>query len=192
MAQTPSTMLELGTPAPDFTLLEPATFRMVSKADYEGRPLLVAFICNHCPYVLHIKDVFAAFAHEYQERGLGVVAINSNDVTRYADDHPEKMTEMVRRTGFMFPYLYDETQEVARAYHAACTPDFFLFDADHRLAYRGRFDGATPGNDVPVTGEELRAAADALLEGTEVPAEQKPSMGCNIKWKPGNEPEYAA
>jgi len=191
MAKTPSTMLELGTPAPDFTLLEPATFRMVSKSDYEGQPLLVVFICNHCPYVLHIKDVFAAFALEYQERGLGVVAINSNDVTKYAEDHPEKMTEMVRSTGFMFPYLYDETQEVARAYHAACTPDFFLFDREHRLVYRGRFDGATPGNDQPVTGEDLRAAVDAVLEGTEIPQEQKPSMGCNIKWKPGNEPEYA-
>lgn len=192
MARTPSQMLELGTPAPDFTLLEPATFRMVSKRDFEGRPLLVAFICNHCPYVLHIKDVFAAFAREYQDRGLAVVAINSNDVTHHPDDHPEKMTEMVRSAGFTFPYLYDETQEIAKAYHAACTPDLFLFDRDHRLAYRGRFDAATPGNDEPVTGADLRAAADGLLEGTGVPQEQRPSMGCNIKWKAGNAPEYAA
>lgn len=192
MARTPSQMLDLGTPAPDFTLLEPATFRMVSKSDFEGQPLLVAFICNHCPYVLHIKDVFAAFAQEYQERGLAVVAINSNDVTHHPDDHPEKMTEMVRKAGFTFPYLYDETQEVAKAYHAACTPDFFLFDRDHRLVYRGRFDAATPGNNEPVTGADLRAAADALLEDTSAPQDQKPSMGCNIKWKQGNAPEYAA
>ncbi len=192
MAKTPSTMVELGKPAPDFTLLEPATFRMVSRADYAGQPLLVAFLCNHCPFVLHIKDVLAGFAHEYQERGLAVVAINSNDVTKYSEDHPEKMTEMVKKAGFTFPYLYDETQDVAKAYGAACTPDFFLFDSDHELVYRGRFDPATPGNDQPVTGEDLRAAADALLEGTPMPDDQKPSMGCNIKWKPGNAPDYAA
>jgi len=191
MVDTPSQMLELGTPAPDFTLLEPATFRMVSRSDYEGQPLLVAFICNHCPFVLHIRDVFAAFALEYQERGLGIVAINANDVTKYPADHPEKMTEMVRKGGFTFPYLYDETQAVAKACHAACTPDFFLFDRDHRLVYRGRFDGATPGNREPVTGADLRAAVDALLEGTPAPEEQRPSMGCNIKWKAGHEPDYA-
>ena len=191
MARTPSTMLELGTPAPDFALLEPATFRMVAKSDFEGQPLLVAFICNHCPFVLHIKDVFAAFAVEYQARGLAVVAINSNNVAAYPEDHPEKMTELVRRAGFAFPYLYDETQAIAKAYRAACTPDFFLFDAEHKLVYRGRFDPATPGNDEPVTGMDLRAACDAVLEGTAVPDEQNPSMGCNIKWKPDNEPEYA-
>ncbi|MDX1610669.1 MAG: thioredoxin family protein [Halofilum sp. (in: g-proteobacteria)] len=191
MAETPSTMLELGTEAPDFTLLEPATARMVAKSEFEGRPLLVAFICNHCPYVLHIIKVFSVFAQEYQERGIGVVAINSNDVEAYAEDHPEKMTELAKQTGFTFPYLFDETQEVAKAYRAACTPDFFLFDADHRLVYRGRFDAATPGNREPVTGAELRAACDALLEGTPMPEEQRPSMGCNVKWKPGNEPEYA-
>ena len=191
MAKTPSTMLELGTPAPDFTLPEPATARTVSRDDFAGRPLLVAFICNHCPYVLHIKNVFAGFAHEYQERGLGVVAINSNDTARYGEDHPDRMVELARDTGFAFPYLFDETQDVARAYRAACTPDFFLFDAEHRLVYRGRFDAATPGNDEPVTGADLRAAADAVLEGTPMPADQKASMGCNIKWKPGNEPDYA-
>jgi len=191
MARTPSTMRALGTEAPDFTLLDPATFRMVSKSQYEGRPLLVAFICNHCPFVLHIKDVFAMFAAEYGERGIGIVAINSNDITHYPDDHPDRMTELARATGFSFPYLFDETQEVAKAYEAACTPDFFLFDADHRLIYRGRFDAATPGNDEPVTGTDLRAACDALLEGTPMPAEQKPSMGCNIKWKAGQEPAHA-
>lgn len=191
MVQTPSTMRELGTPAPDFTLLDPATLRTVSKSDYADRPLLVAFICNHCPFVLHIKDVFATFAMEYQERGLAVVAVNSNDVTHYPDDHPEKMITMARETGFSFPYLYDETQQVARAYDAACTPDFFLFDANHDLVYRGRFDAATPGNREPVTGEELRAACDALLEGTTIPDDQRPSVGCNIKWQAGNEPDYA-
>lgn len=191
MAKTPSIMRELGTPAPDFTLLEPATFRMVSKEQFSGQPLLVAFICNHCPFVIHIKDVFAAFAAEYAERGIAVVAINSNDITHYPDDHPDRMAELARATGFAFPYLFDETQEVAQAYGAACTPDFFLFDDEHRLVYRGRFDAATPGNDEPVTGAELRAACDALLEGTPMPREQRPSVGCNIKWKPGNEPDYA-
>lgn len=191
MVRTPSTMVELGTPAPDFSLPEPATGRTVSKSEYEGQPLLVAFLCNHCPFVLHIKNVFAAFAHEYQERGLGVVAINANDVSKYPDDHPDKMAEIVRSSGFMFPYLFDESQEVAKAYGAACTPDFFLYDSNHRLVYRGRFDAATPGNNEPVTGEDLRAAADALLEGTPMPDDQKPSMGCNIKWRPGNEPGYA-
>lgn len=191
MAKTPSTMRELGTEAPDFTLLEPATSRLVAKSEFEGQPLLVAFICNHCPFVIHIKNVFAAFAAEYSERGIAVVAVNSNDITHYPDDHPEKMTQLARETGFSFPYLFDETQEVAKAYGAACTPDFFLFDADHRLVYRGRFDGATPGNNEPVTGMELRAACDALLEGTPMPTDQKPSVGCNIKWKAGNEPEYA-
>ncbi len=191
MARTPSTMLELGTAAPDFALPEPATSRTVSRSDFEGRPLLVAFICNHCPYVLHIIRPFATFAREYQERGIDTVAINSNDINAYPEDHPGKMIELAKETGLSFPYLYDETQEVARACRAACTPDFFLFDADHRLIYRGRFDAATPGNNEPVTGEDLRAACDALLEGTPMSQDQRPSMGCNIKWKPGNEPEYA-
>jgi len=192
MAKTPSTMVELGTPAPDFTLPEPATGRTVSKSDAMGQPLLVAFLCNHCPFVVHIKDVLAAFAHEYQERGLAVVGINANDISAYPADHPDRMAEMALESGFMFPYLFDASQAVAKAYGAACTPDFFLFDGDHRLVYRGRFDAATPGNNAPVTGEDLRAAADALLEGTPMPAEQQPSLGCNIKWRPGNEPGYAA
>jgi len=191
MARTPSTMLDLGTEAPDFNLPEPATGRAVAKSEFDGQPLLVAFICNHCPFVLHIIDVLSVFAQEYQRRGLAVVAINANDVAAYPDDAPEKMVELARRTGFGFPYLYDESQAVAKAYRAACTPDFFLFDADHRLVYRGRFDGATPGNDEPVTGMDLRAACDALLEETPMPEDQRPSMGCNIKWKTGNEPEYA-
>lgn len=191
MANTPSTMLALGTPAPDFTLPEPATGRTVSRAEFAGQPLLIAFLCNHCPFVLHIKSVFASFAQEYQDRGLGVVAINVNDAERYPADGPEEMAKFAPRNGFMFPYLYDESQAVAHAFRAACTPDFFLFDRDHALAYRGRFDGATPGNKEPVTGMDLRAAADALLEGSEMPQEQHPSMGCSIKWKPGNEPDWA-
>jgi peroxiredoxin len=191
MAETPSTMRPLGTPAPEFTLLDPATFRLIAKSQYEGQPLLVAFICNHCPFVLHIKDAFAAFAREYAGRGLGIVAISSNDVTHHPDDHPEKMAKLARETGFSFPYLYDETQEVAKAYGAACTPDFFLFDDAHGLVYRGRFDAATPGNSEPVTGEELRAACDALLDGEPIADEQRPSVGCSIKWKAGNEPDYA-
>ncbi|MEX0607099.1 MAG: thioredoxin family protein [Halofilum sp. (in: g-proteobacteria)] len=189
MAQTPSTMLALGTPAPEFNLPEPATERTVSRSDFAGRPLLVAFLCNHCPFVLHIKSVFAAFAQEYQERGLAVVAINVNDAARYPADGPEEMAALARSSGFFFPYLYDESQSVAHAFRAACTPDFFLFDRDHTLVYRGRFDGATPGNDEPVTGMDLRAAVDAVLEETELPQEQRPSLGCGIKWKPGNEPE---
>jgi len=191
MAKTPSTMLDLGTEAPDFHLPEPVTGRTVARSEFDGSPLLVAFICNHCPFVLHILDVFAVFVQEYQQRGLGVVAINANDVEKYADDSPDRMVDLARRTGFGFPYLYDESQAVAKAYHAACTPDFFLFDADHRLVYRGRFDGATPGNDEPLTGMDLRAACDALIEGGDMPQDQRPSMGCNIKWKAGNEPEYA-
>ncbi len=191
MAQTPSTMLALGTPAPDFTLPEPANGREVSRSEFAGQPLLVAFLCNHCPFVLHIKSVFAGFAQEYQERGLAVVAINVNDAERYPADGPEEMAQLARSSGFFFPYLYDESQAVAHAFGATCTPDFFLFDRDHRLAYRGRFDGATPGNSEPVTGADLRAAADALLEDTEMPQEQHPSLGCSIKWKPGNEPEWA-
>lgn len=190
MAQQPSTMLPLGTSAPGFALPEPATGRTISKREFAGQPLLVAFLCNHCPYVLHIKNVFATFAHEYQERGLAVVAISANDVSHHAEDRPEKMAEMARGNGFMFPYLYDEAQTAALAYRAACTPDFFLFDRDHELVYRGRFDDATPGNGEPVTGVDLRAAADALLEGTPMPGEQYPSMGCSIKWKPGNEPDW--
>ena len=191
MARTPSTMIDLGTEAPDFCLPEPATGKTVCRDDFKGKKgLLVMFISNHCPYVKHIADELARFGREYQEKGLGIVAINANDVANYPDDSPEKMVEEVRARGYTFPYLFDESQEVAKAYQAACTPDFFLFDGDFKLVYRGQFDDARPRNDEPVTGKNLRAAADALLAGEPIPEDQKPSLGCNIKWKPGNEPDY--
>lgn len=190
MAQTPSTMLELGTSAPDFTLPEPASGSSVGLADYAGRPLLVVFSCNHCPYVLHILESFTEFANGALDRGLGVVMINANDVAGYPDDSPEKMVELSARFGFEFPYLYDESQQVAIAYRAACTPDFFLFDQDHRLFYRGQYDAARPGKPAPVDGADLKAAVDALLDRSEISGEQIPSVGCNIKWRAGNEPDY--
>jgi peroxiredoxin len=183
-------MLELGTPAPAFSLPEPATGETVSSDQFSGRPLLVAFICNHCPFVKHIQGGFAAFAAEYQAKGLAVAAISSNDVTSHPDDGPEQMAEEARLAGYDFPYLFDASQEVAKAYRAACTPDFFLFDRGGRLVYRGQFDGARPGNDVPVSGRDMRAAADAVLAGRQPAPEQQPSLGCNIKWRAGNEPDY--
>jgi peroxiredoxin len=190
MVKTPSTMLALGTKAPPFRLPDPAG-RSYSLDDFAEAPgLVVAFICNHCPFVQHIRDELARFGRDVQERGLAVVAINSNDVQTHPDDAPVKMAEEIERVGYSFPYLVDETQEVAKAYRAACTPDFFLFDRDRRLVYRGQFDASRPGNDLTVTGADLRAAVDALLTGTEIDADQRPSVGCNIKWKPGNEPEY--
>ncbi len=183
-------MLEIGTQAPDFSLPEPGSGKTVSLADYSGKPLLVVFSCNHCPYVLHILDSFTAFANEAQRRGLAVVMISANDVAGYPDDSPEKMAALAAQKGFEFPYLYDESQQIASAYRAACTPDFFLFDGDHRLVYRGQYDGARPGNDVAVDGSDMRAAVDALLGGDEIPAQQIPSVGCNIKWRAGNEPDY--
>jgi len=175
-------MVPLGTPAPDFSLpnLDGTT---VSLAQFEGEPLLVMFICNHCPFVKHIRTGLASFAYEYSRKGLSIVAINSNDVENYPDDSPEKMKIEASEAGYVFPYLYDETQEVARAYAAACTPDFFLYDRQHRLAYRGQFDDSRPGNDVKVSGDSLRAAADAVIAGRNVEGEQRPSLGCNIKWK---------
>lgn len=191
MARTLSTMmLALGTDAPAFTLLDPASGNFISKQDFVGKPLLVAFICNHCPYVILIREVFTQLVKDYQERGIAVVAINANDATHYPDDSPEKMSEAVHAHGYTFPYLYDDTQAVAKAYQAACTPDFFLFDKHHRLFYRGQFDDARPNADVPVTGNDLRHALDRLLENRSPPDEQKPSLGCNIKWKAGNEPNY--
>lgn len=192
MVATPSTMMPLGTEAPDFRLPD-TTGRTVARDDFADAPaLLVAFICNHCPFVRHIRAELARFGREFQERGLAVVAISSNDIEAFPDDGPEGMAEEARTAGYTFPYLFDESQEVAKAYHAACTPDFFLFDADRRLAYRGQLDGARPGNGVPVTGADLRAAADAVLAGQPAPTEQTPSLGCNIKWKPGNAPGYFA
>jgi peroxiredoxin len=183
MAKTLSTMLALGTKAPEFRLPAPDG-KMVSLHDFNDSPaLLVAFICNHCPYVIHIQRSFAEFAARYRQRGVAIVAINSNDSETYPDDRPEKMAETIRTVGYTFPYLYDETQHVARAYQAACTPDFFLFDRNRNLVYRGQYDDSRPGNDRPVTGTDLAAAMDALLAGLPIPADQKPSMGCNIKWK---------
>ena len=190
MAATESTMLELGTVAPDFELPTP-TGDIVRLADFSGSPgWVVAFICNHCPFVKLIREDLAEFAREYSARGIEMVAINSNDFANYEGDTPEKMQDEINEFGYTFPYLVDESQEIAKAYRAACTPDFYLFDAEQKLVYRGRFDGATPGNGVDVTGEELRAAADALLGGSNPSDDQIPSIGCNIKWKAGNEPDY--
>jgi peroxiredoxin len=191
MAETPSTMVALGTSAPDFSLPEPATGRTVELSDFSSAPaLLVVFLSNHCPFVKHLADAFAAFSSEYAERGLAVVGINGNDVGSYPDDSPEKMVEEVARRGYIFPYLFDERQEVAKAYGAACTPDFFLFGADRSLAYRGQFDASRPSLELPVTGADLRAACDAVLAGQAAPEPQRPSVGCNIKWRAGNEPDW--
>jgi thiol-disulfide isomerase/thioredoxin len=189
MAQTASTMLPLGTPAPDFHLPEPATGQTLSLSDFQRVPaLLVMVICNHCPFVKHIRQGLIQFARDYQPKGLAIVAISANDVANYPEDSPAKMAEDAKT--YPFPYLYDESQATAKAYHAACTPDFFLFDADRQLVYRGQFDGSRPGNPIPVTGNALRAAADAVLTGQPISPEQKPSIGCNIKWKAGNAPDY--
>jgi peroxiredoxin len=181
-------MLPLGTPAPDFSLPD-TDGRIVRLGDFDDAPaLLVAFICNHCPYVKHLQAAFAALAREYIDRGVGVVAISANDASAYPADSPKQMAAEKARAGFPFPYLYDESQAVARAYGAVCTPDFFLFDGDRRLVYRGRFDASSPGRPEPVTGEDLREALDAVLKGHEPSAEQIPSVGCSIKWKPGSAP----
>ena len=194
MVQTDSTMLPLGSPAPDFRL--PDTTRdgaPVARDDFAGAPgLLVMFLCNHCPFVRHLRHALATFGREMQQRGLAVVAISANDAAGYPQDSPARMAEEAAANGYTFPYLHDDSQAVAKAYRAACTPDFFLFDGDRRLVYRGQFDDSRPGNGVPVTGADLAAACDALLAGEPVDAEQKPSVGCNIKWKKGNEPEYFA
>ena len=192
MALTPTTMmLELGATAPDFSLPEPATGKTVTLADFKGAPgLLVIFMCNHCPYVKHVAAGLAELAKEYQRRNVAVIGINANDVDAYTDDSPAKMAEEVRLRGYTFPYLYDATQCVAKAYRAACTPDLYIFDKDQRLIYRGQFDDSRPGNGIPVTGKDVRAALDAVLAGKPVSPNQTPSIGCNIKWKPGNEPEY--
>ncbi|HXT41976.1 MAG TPA: thioredoxin family protein [Candidatus Angelobacter sp.] len=183
-------MLALGTPAPDF-LLPDTNGKLVSLADLKDAPaLLVIFMCNHCPYVKHIRHELADLADEYRKRGAAVVGINSNDAVNYPDDSPAKMAAEVREIGYTFPYLFDAAQTVARAYRAACTPDIFVFDKDQELVYRGQFDDSRPGNGIPATGKDLRDALDAVLASKPVPSKQKPSIGCNIKWKPGNEPEY--
>jgi len=189
MSATPSTMTELGRKAPEFTLPDVLTGQTVALSDFVGRKaLLVMFICKHCPYVLHVKPALIELARDYSDRPLGIVAISSNDAERYPDDAPERLAEMARELSF--PLLYDETQNVAKAYRAACTPDFFLFDANHHLAYRGQLDDSRPGNTRPRTGRNLRAAIDAVLAGQPVNPDQRASVGCNIKWKPGNEPDY--
>ncbi len=190
MVKTASTMLPLGAEAPEFSLpdIDGST---VSLADYRDAPaLLVMFICNHCPFVKHIATQLAQLGRDYAEQGAAIVAINSNDVENHTDDSPEKMQEEAAKQGYTFPYLYDASQEVAKAYRAACTPDFFLFDKDRRLVYRGQLDSSRPSSGTPVTGEDLRAALDAVLAGQPVPPDQRPSIGCNIKWKAGNEPDY--
>lgn len=188
MVLTASTMLPLGTRAPDFTLPEPGG-RSWSLDDFkEAKAYLIMFICNHCPYVKHVAHELARLARHYQPRGLAVLAINSNDAATHPEDAPDKMIEEKSARGYTFPYLHDASQQVARAYHAACTPDFFLFDRDRRLVYRGQLDDSRPNTGLPVTGHDLCAALDAVLAGRPVPPDQKPSMGCNIKWKPGNQP----
>ena len=190
MVRTPSTMLPLGTTAPDFSLVN-VDSKTVTLSDFDESPaLLVIFMCNHCPYVIHVADHLAQLAHEYMARGLAVVGINSNDVAGYPGDSPEQMVAEAEERGYIFPYLYDETQDVARAYQAACTPDFFLFDKHKKLAYRGQLDASRPDSGIPLTGEDLRAALDAVLAGQSPVADQTPSLGCNIKWKPGSEPDY--
>ncbi len=181
-------MMDLGTPAPDFTLEEVSDGSTVALHDLADAPaLVVAFICKHCPYVVHVQDEFAAVAREYQQRGVSVVGIGPNDPGVSPDDTPEGLAQQKREVGFTFPYLFDADQSVAKAYGAACTPDLFVFDRDRRLAYRGQFDASRPGKGEP-DGADLRAALDALLEGRPVPEDQQPSMGCSIKWAPGNEP----
>lgn len=184
-------MVALGTAAPDFSLPEPATGRTVSLADFADAPaLLVIFLSNHCPFVKHIADELGRFGREYREKGLGIVGICANDVANYPDDSPERMAAEVERRGYTFPYLFDESQEVARAFAAACTPDFFLYDGEAKLVYRGQFDASRPSTDVPVSGEDLRAACDAVLAGEPPSPDQVPSVGCNIKWKAGNAPAW--
>jgi peroxiredoxin len=190
MVAVNSTMLPLGTKAPAFRLPD-TSGKFVSVQDFTRVPaLLVVFMCNHCPYVKHIRSGLAQLARDYQPRGVAMAGINSNDVGNYPADSPAKMAEEAKAAGYIFPYLYDETQEVAKAYRAACTPDFYLFDQGQRLVYRGQFDDSRPGSGTPVTGKDLRAALDAVLAGKPVSSNQKASIGCNIKWKPGNEPEY--
>jgi peroxiredoxin len=190
MVLTPSTMLPLGTKAPDFSLPDTGG-KTVSLKDSAGKQaLLVVFMCNHCPYVKHVAAGLAHLAKDYQAKGAAVVGISSNDVTSHPDDSPAKMAAEAKARGYTFPYLYDETQQVAKAYRAACTPDFYVFDGDRKLVYRGQMDSSRPDSGIPVTGQDLRAALDAVLAGKSPAAKQTPSIGCNIKWKPGGEPDY--
>ncbi|MBN1542116.1 thioredoxin family protein [candidate division KSB1 bacterium] len=189
MAETPSTMLELGTSLPSFELKEPDG-RTVSNRDFKGQPLLIMFICNHCPFVKHIQQELSRLTREFVKKGIPAVAINSNDIQAYPQDGPEQMKKTAQDLNYPFPYVLDPDQSVAKAFRAACTPDFYLFDAEHRLVYRGQFDDSRPGNSVSVTGKDLRLAMERLIDELPPIAEQMPSMGCNIKWKPGNVPNY--
>lgn len=192
MARRTSRMLALGSAAPRFALPDALTGKTVALEGFSSSPaLLVAFICNHCPFVKHILDGLLVFARDLGPQGLAIVAISSNDPAAHPEDAPTEMARLAKAKGFTFPYLYDESQEVAKAYQAICTPDFFVFDRDRRLAYRGQFDGSRPGNALPVTGADLRAACEALLRGGLVPAEQRPSVGCSIKWRKGRAPDWA-
>lgn len=187
-----STMLALGTKAPELNLPDVVSGESTSLSNFsDKKALLVMFICRHCPYVQHIKKEFAKIGEDYKDKGLGIVAISSNDTSVYPEDAPESLAEMAREEDFNFPYLYDESQEVAKNYAAACTPDLFLFDKDRRLVYRGQLDDSRPGNEIPVTGKDLRTAVDAVLSGSQIDPNQKPSTGCGIKWKEGNEPDYS-
>ncbi len=191
MARTPSQMIDLGTEAPNFSLPDVVSGKKISLDDFpDAKGFMIAFICNHCPFVQLIRHEFARYGREYTDKGIAVIAINSNDIQAHPEDGPDAMRDDARRFGYKFPYCLDEDQSVAKAYQAACTPDLYLFDADRKLVYRGQFDAARPGSDAPVTGADLRAASDALLAGQAIPEEQKASLGCNIKWKPGNEPAY--
>ncbi len=191
MARTASTMLDLATAAPEFALPDVVTGETISLTSFAGKKgLLVMFICRHCPYVKHVQAQLAKIGQDYVGKQLGIVAVSANDADKYPDDGPNSLKEMVKELGFTFPLCYDATQATAKAYTAACTPDFFLFDANFRLAYRGQLDDSRPGNDLPVTGQDLRAAIETVLASQTPPPDQKPSIGCNIKWKPGNEPAY--
>jgi peroxiredoxin len=184
MALTESTMLDLGTIAPDFSLTDVVTGNAVHRDDFRGKKaLLVIFICAHCPYVKHINEGLAALGKDYADQSIAIVAISSNDVASHPADSPAGLKQQAETFGFVFPYLYDETQAVAHAYKAACTPDFFLFNSGFHLVYRGQFDSSRPGSEIPVTGKDLRAAVDLVLSGKPVPEEQRPSIGCNIKWR---------
>ena len=191
MALTPSTMLPLGTQAPDFQLPDVVSGQTISLNTFVGKQaLLVMFICRHCPFVKHVQAQLAQIATDYANSDVGIVAISANDAVNYPDDAPAKLKAMAQDLGFTFPVCYDENQETAKAYTAACTPDFFLFDAKRQLVYRGQLDDSRPSNNQPVTGKDLRAALDAVLASQSINPDQKPSIGCNIKWKPGNEPTY--
>ncbi len=191
MSLTPSTMMELGTPAPDFHLPDVQSGHILSLADFScKKALLIMFVCRHCPYVQHVKGELACLGKDYGPKEVGIAAISSNDSVKYPDDSPESLRQMAKEIGLNYPLLFDGTQQTAKAYRAACTPEFYLFDREFHLVYRGQLDDSRPGNGLPVTGKSLREALDALLEGRPSPKDQKPGVGCSIKWKPGNEPDY--